>query len=78
MQKQTLDTTGLNCPLPVLKAKKAARSMSVGDLLIVTATDPASKIDFGHFCHADGHTLLSQEEADGIFTYHIQIGEKPT
>ena len=76
MQEHTLDTTGLNCPLPVLKAKKAVKALSSGDHLIVTATDPASKIDFGHFCHADGHALLSQKEEDGIFTYHIQIGGK--
>ncbi|WP_321575918.1 sulfurtransferase TusA family protein [Sneathiella sp. P13V-1] len=77
MQEHSLDTTGLSCPLPVLKAKKLAKTLEIGDLLTVTATDPASKIDFGHFCHTDGHTLLSQEEKEGVFTYHIQIGVKP-
>jgi len=69
-----LDTSGLSCPLPVLKAKKQARSMDKGDFLTVIATDPASKIDFGHFCHVDGHQLLDQSEKDGVFTYKIEIG----
>jgi tRNA 2-thiouridine synthesizing protein A len=68
-----LDTSGLNCPLPVLKAKKAARSLRGGDLLTVIATDPASYIDFSHFCHVAGHRLLSHREQDGVFTYEIEI-----
>lgn len=41
---------------------------------MVIATDPASKIDFGHFCHTDRHKLLDQSEEEGVFTYLIEIG----
>jgi tRNA 2-thiouridine synthesizing protein A len=70
---ETLDTTGLNCPLPVLKAKKAIKTLNAGDTLVVLATDPASKIDFGHYCHVSGNEMRSQSELDGIFTYTIHI-----
>ena len=70
----TLDTSGLHCPLPVLKAKKAAKAMKTGDILTVLATDPASRIDFDHYCHVSGHSLLSASEEDGVFTYRIEIG----
>ncbi|MBL4739731.1 MAG: sulfurtransferase TusA family protein [Sneathiella sp.] len=69
----TLDTTGLHCPLPVLKAKKAIKGMKSGEIITVIATDPASYIDFDHFCHAAGHILLEYTEAEGVFTYKIEI-----
>jgi len=69
----TLDTTGLHCPLPVLKAKKAIKSMKSGEIITVIATDPASYIDFDHFCHAAGHTLIEFSETAGVFTYRIEI-----
>ena len=52
---QVLDTKGLNCPLPVLKAKRALKNVPVGEILTVVATDPASTIDFRHFCMTSGH-----------------------
>jgi tRNA 2-thiouridine synthesizing protein A len=67
-----LDTKGLNCPLPVLKAKRALRNVPVGEILTVTATDPASTIDFRHFCMTSGHDLVEWSEADGVFTYVIR------
>lgn len=69
-----LDTKGLNCPLPVLKARRAMREMADGDVLTVLATDPASYIDFRHFCDATGHELLDaqEDEAEGVFTYVIR------
>ncbi len=70
---QTLDTSGLHCPLPVLKAKKAVKLLKAGDLLTVLATDPASHIDFDHYCHISGHSLLSATEENGVFTYQIRI-----
>jgi len=70
-----LDTTGLHCPLPVLKAKKAIKDLKAGDRLTVIATDPASYIDFDHFCHVSGNRLLSHNEDNGVFTYIIQIKE---
>jgi tRNA 2-thiouridine synthesizing protein A len=70
-----LDTKGLNCPLPVLKAKRALKTVPVGETLTVTATDPASTIDFRHFCMISGHELLDWSEADGVFTYVIRRTE---
>ena len=67
-----LDTRGLNCPLPVLKARKVLREMSPGQELTLLATDPASAIDIRHFCHESGNRLLDWGEQDGVFTYRIQ------
>lgn len=66
-----LDTTGLKCPLPVLKAKKALKTMAAGERLRVTATDPGAMKDFHHFCEVSGDTLVSAEEDDGILTFVI-------
>ena len=57
-----LDTTGLNCPLPILKAKKALSDMSSGQLLQVISTDPGAWRDFPAFAKQTGHTLLSSEK----------------
>ncbi len=69
---RTLDVTGLNCPLPVLRARKALKDVAVGDCLTVLATDPASGIDFRHFCDSSGHQLVDTSEADGVFTFVIR------
>jgi tRNA 2-thiouridine synthesizing protein A len=68
-----LDTTGFNCPIPVLKARRAARDLAPGQILTVQASDPASMIDFKHFCNTTGHELLDASEADDVFTYVIRI-----
>ena len=70
-----LNTRGLHCPLPVLKARKALKGMAAGDVLTVEATDPASMIDFQHFCNTTSHELLEHSEVDGIFTYVIRRGD---
>ena len=67
-----LDTTGLKCPLPVLKAKKALKALQAGHVLEVCSTDPGSVRDFEHFCTTAGHTLLDRSERDGSFIYRIQ------
>src|ERR1043165_611362 len=54
-----LDTKGLNCPLPVLRAKKALVDLAAGGVLRVEATDPGASRDFESFCQAQGHQLLS-------------------
>ncbi len=69
---QVLDTKGLNCPLPVLKTRRALKNVPVGEVLTVVATDPASAIDFRHFCATTGHELVDATEADGVFTYVIR------
>lgn len=63
---------GLRCPLPVLKARKTLRSVPAGACLEVLATDPASVIDFRHFCDTTQYVLVDSSEADGIFTFRIK------
>jgi len=72
MADQVLDAKGLNCPLPILKAKKALKSLESGQVLEVLSTDPGSVADFSAFCRTTGNELLEQNEADGIFTYLIR------
>ena len=67
-----LDACGLNCPLPVLKTRRALKDVPLGETLTVQATDPASMIDFRHFCNVTGHELIDWSEADGVFTYVIR------
>ena len=64
-----IDTRGLNCPLPILRAKKALNDMQSGSVLKVVATDPGSVKDFETFARQTGHTLLSHSEAGGEFTF---------
>jgi tRNA 2-thiouridine synthesizing protein A len=63
MPDTILDTSGLTCPLPVLKAKKAMSTLGPGDIL-----------DFEAFCVVSGHTLLSQSEAVGVYRFKIAKG----
>jgi tRNA 2-thiouridine synthesizing protein A len=72
MADQVLDAKGLNCPLPILKAKKALKSLESGNTLEVLSTDPGSVADFAAFCRTTGHELLEQSEADGVWTYLIR------
>ena len=69
-----LDTKGMKCPLPVLKARKAMKSLNSGDVLSVLATDPGAIADFQAFCQTTGHGLLDWQEADGV--YHFQIEKR--
>lgn len=65
--ENTLDLSGLVCPLPVLKARKRLEAMPSGTVLKVIATDPMSAIDMPHFCNEQGHTLLDlMKEADAL------------
>jgi len=69
----TLDTIGLLCPLPVLKARKRLNAMPQGAVLQVLASDPAALVDIPHFCHEAGHTLLKvQDMPDGNHAYFIR------
>lgn len=69
-----LDASGLHCPLPVLKAKKALRAMASGDKLEVVSTDAASLRDFAAFTRKHGHRLLSQSQSAGAFRFLIEKG----
>ena len=72
MADQVLDAKGLNCPLPILKAKKALKSIDAGQTLEILSTDPGSVADFAAFCRTTGNELVEQNEADGIYTYLIR------
>jgi len=69
-----VDASGLKCPLPVLKARKAIKALAAGDELQVISTDPASPLDFKHFCNTNGHELLSVEEEGERITFAIRKG----
>lgn len=67
-----LDASGLNCPLPILRAKKAIAALSGGQTLKIIATDPGSVKDFEAFCKQTGNTLKSSGEEDGKFVFLIE------
>ncbi len=69
---QELDATGLNCPLPILRAKKALSGMDSGKVLHIIATDPGSVKDFEAFSKQTGNDLLDSNEDDGKFYFRIQ------
>ena len=72
MPDQELDATGLKCPMPVLRARRALKAMQSGDLLELQADDPASAKDVPAFCEMSGD-LLEETQKDGeIFIYHIR------
>ncbi|KLT73644.1 hypothetical protein PL75_01470 [Neisseria arctica] len=74
MDTQLLDVTGLKCPLPILKAKKALAAMQAGEVLTVLATDAGAPDDFAAFCKQTGHVLLESSEEDG--TYRLVVKHK--
>ncbi|HYB09328.1 MAG TPA: sulfurtransferase TusA family protein [Alphaproteobacteria bacterium] len=70
--KKTLDTKGLKCPLPVLKARRAMKELASGDVLEVLATDPGSVKDFEAFCRTTGDRLLDSRQDGDIFIFKIE------
>lgn len=69
---EDLDTLGLLCPLPVLKAAKRLRALPSGAVLRMQADDPAAVIDVPHFCSEQGYELVSSDDVDGVQTYMIR------
>ncbi len=67
-----IDTRGLNCPLPILKAKKALAELESGQLLRVLATDPGSLRDFQAFARQTGHALVEQQTVGAEFVHVLQ------
>lgn len=67
-----LDARGLNCPLPILRAKKSLNDMQSGQVLKIVATDPSSVKDFQAFSKQTGNELLSQAEANREFTFFLK------
>ena len=76
-EDQTLDAKGLNCPLPILKAKVLLNKMQAGEILYVEATDPHSVIDFEAYCARTNHKLLNIEEDENLFKFYIRRAENP-
>jgi tRNA 2-thiouridine synthesizing protein A len=72
MADHMLDTRGLNCPLPVLKAKKAMGPLAAGETLEVLSTDPAAVKDFEAFVRATGHALVERSEENGVFRFLLR------
>jgi tRNA 2-thiouridine synthesizing protein A len=72
MADKTLDTKGLNCPFPIMKAGKALSQLPTGATLEVLATDPGSVPDFQAFCESTGNTMVEQSEAGGVYRFVIQ------
>ena len=70
--ENTLDLSGLLCPLPVLKARKRLESLQSGHVLKVIATDPMSAIDMPHFCNEQGHALLKQSQDGAALIFRIR------
>ena len=69
---QELDACGLNCPLPILRAKKTLSRMATGQVLKVVATDPGSVEDFESFSKRTGHVLLESSANEGKFFYLLR------
>ncbi len=69
---QELDASGLNCPLPILRAKKTLNSMSSGQVLHIIATDPGSVKDFEAFAKQTGNVLMESKEEGGKFHFLIR------
>ncbi len=69
-----LDTKGLNCPLPVLKTKKAIGQVPSGGILQVLSTDPGSVADFEAFCRQTGNELLESKTEGDVFVFLIRHG----
>lgn len=67
-----VDATGLDCPMPLLKAKRALNGMQIGQRLRVLATDQGSVRDFRVFAEQSGHRLLDSAELQGVYTYLLE------
>ena len=69
---QELDTRGLNCPLPILRAKKTLNGMGAGEVLGIVSTDPGSVKDFEAFAAQTGNELLESAEVNGEFHFKVK------
>ncbi len=72
MAAHVLNAEGLNCPLPILKAKKALKDVPQGEVLEVRSTDPGSVADFAAFCNQTGNTLVSSTTEGNIYKFEIK------
>ncbi|MCP3970906.1 MAG: sulfurtransferase TusA family protein [Rhodobacteraceae bacterium] len=72
MSEHVLNAEGLNCPLPILKAKKALKAVPAGEVLKISSTDPGSVADFAAFCKQTGNELLSSSTEGDIYKFEIR------
>lgn len=72
MADAVLDAKGMNCPLPILKTKKALQTMQPGGLLEVLATDPGSVADFESFCRQTGNQLVSSSKEGDVYKFVLK------
>ena len=72
MADHVLDAKGLNCPLPILKARKALKDVGAGETLEILSTDPGSVSDFQAFCRQTGNELLESSNDDSVFRFVIK------
>ena len=72
MADHLLDARGLNCPLPILKAKKALKDVPPGGTLEILATDPGAVADFQAFCRTTGNELVEHSEAGGVYRFILR------
>jgi tRNA 2-thiouridine synthesizing protein A len=72
MADQLLDAKGLNCPLPILRAKKALKDMTTGSTLQILATDPGAVKDFEAFCRVTGNELLESKVEGSVYQFLIK------
>jgi tRNA 2-thiouridine synthesizing protein A len=72
MADQVLDAKGLNCPLPILRAKKALKDVPMGGTLQILATDPGAVKDFEAFCRATGNELMESKRDEKVFSFLIK------
>jgi tRNA 2-thiouridine synthesizing protein A len=72
MADQLLDAKGLNCPLPILKAKKALKDVPAGGTLEILATDPGAVADFAAFCRTTGNELVEHSEEGGVYRFILR------
>ena len=72
MAEHVLNAEGLNCPLPILKAKKMLKTVPVGEVLSIRATDPGAVADFAAFCRQTGNELVSSGQEGDVYTFEIK------
>lgn len=72
MPDQTLDCSGMACPMPILKTKKAVDSLQIGQILKMIATDPGSTSDMDAWTQKTGHELVASEQEGGKFIFYIK------
>lgn len=72
MSDHFLDAKGLNCPLPILRTKKALKDVPAGEILNIEATDPGAIADFEAFCRTTGNELVSHSDDGTIYKFEIR------